>query len=150
MADDSDLALIVRRTIRAPIERVFAAWTQPEHLQRWWGPAGMRCNAAEIDLRVGGRYRIGNEAANGDVVWIEGEFERIDPPRELVYTWRIGSEARAPERVTVRFEPKDGGTEVVVIHERITNEQSRTAHEAGWHGCIDGLAEYLEDATDRT
>ena len=143
MADEADIALVVRRTIRAPIERVFAAWTQPEHLQRWWGPAGMRCNLAEIDLRVGGRYRIGNEATNGDVVYIEGVFERIDAPRELVYTWRINAGAQIPERVTVRFEPKNGATEVVVVHERIATEQSRTAHQAGWTGCLDGLAEYL-------
>lgn len=145
--DDADIALIVRRTIKAPIERVFAAWTRAEHLQRWWGPAGMRCNLAEIDLRVGGKYRIGNEAPSGDVVWIEGEFERIDAPRELVYSWRVGESAR--ERVTVRFEAKDEGTEVVVVHERIATATARRRHEAGWNGCIDGLVEYIERGINR-
>jgi uncharacterized protein YndB with AHSA1/START domain len=145
--DDADIVLIVRRTIRAPVERVFAAWTQAEHLQRWWGPAGMHCSLAEIDLRVGGRYRIGNEAPNGEVVWIEGEFERIDAPHELVYSWRIGESA--PERVTVRFESREGATEVVVVHERIANAERRTRHEAGWNGCIDGLVDYVERGISR-
>lgn len=146
-ADDADLLLIVRRTIRAPIERVFAAWTEPEHLQRWWGPAGMRCCLAEIDLRVGGRYRIGNQTADGDVIWIEGEFERIAAPRELVYSWRIGE--AGPERVTVRFEARDGGTEVVVVHEHIATPKHRDQHEAGWQGCIDGLVGWVEHGTAR-
>ncbi len=141
----TDLTLIVRRTIRAPVERVFAAWTEPAHLQRWWGPAGMRCNLAEVDLRVGGRYRIGNEDPTGAVVWIEGEFERIDPPRELIYSWRIGD--AAPERVTVRFEPRDGGTEVVIVHAHIATPPARAQHEAGWHGCIDGLVRWLDEGT---
>ena len=145
--DDADIALIVRRTIKAPIERVFAAWTEAQHLQRWWGPVGMRCNLAEIDLRVGGRYRIGNEAPSGDVVWIEGEFERIDAPHELVYSWRVGE--LGPERVTVRFATKDAGTEVVVVHERITNPERRTRHETGWHACIDGLVGYLQRGISR-
>src|SRR5262249_47241843 len=46
--------LIVRRVIRAPVERVFAAWTEPAHLVRWWGPAPVVCCGAEVDLRVGG------------------------------------------------------------------------------------------------
>lgn len=144
---DADLTLVVRRIIRAPIERVFAAWTRPEHLQRWWGPSGMRCNLAEIDLRVGGRYRIGNQNAAGDIVWIAGEFERIDAPHALVYTWSIGD--ADPERVTVRFEPRDGVTEVVVIHEHITSPPARDRHEHGWHGCIDGLIAWLEHGTER-
>lgn len=139
---DADLTLVVRRFIRAPIERVFAAWTRSEHLQAWWGPAGMRCNLAEIDLRVGGRYRIGNENADGDVVWIEGAFERIDAPHELVYTWSIGG--ATPERVTVRFESRDGGTEVAVVHTHITAPPALEQHERGWHGCIDGLVGWLE------
>lgn len=57
-------------------------------------------------------------------------------------TWRIG--ASAPERVTVRFEPRDDGTEVVVVHEHITTAPLRDRHEAGWHGCIDGLVGLVE------
>jgi len=56
-----ELTLVVRRTIGASPERVFDAWTKPERLRLWWGPRGVTCTAAEVDLRVGGRYRIANQ-----------------------------------------------------------------------------------------
>ncbi|HTJ41573.1 MAG TPA: SRPBCC domain-containing protein [Kofleriaceae bacterium] len=130
--------LVVRRTIRASVERVFAAWTEPAHLVRWWGPRPVVCAGAEIDLRVGGAYAIGNRFPDGSELWIRGEFVRIDRPRELVYTWRVG-DAAASERVTVRFEAKDGATEVVIVHEDIASDRARAEHERGWLGCLDGL-----------
>jgi uncharacterized protein YndB with AHSA1/START domain len=78
------------------------------------------------------------------VVWIVGEFELVAPPRKLVFSWRLGSDSPAPERVTVRFEPRGGATEVIVIHERIASAASRSTHEQGWNGCLEGLAGYLE------
>ena len=131
--------------MRAPRERVFEAWTRPEHLRRWWGPRSVRCTEAEIDLRVGGRYRIANELPDGSVVWIVGEFELVAPPERLVYTWLLEPGPPSRERVTVRFEPKDGATtEVIVVHERIGSVAARDQHEQGWEGCLDGLAGWLE------
>jgi uncharacterized protein YndB with AHSA1/START domain len=140
-AEDS-LVLIVRRTIAASPQRLFDAWTQPRELQRWWGPKGVVCTAAEVELRVGGRYRIANRFPDGTTVWISGEFLRVEPPRELVYSWRLGT-AETAERVTVRFEPRGGQTEVIVTHERIRDDQSRDRHQQGWDDCLGGLAVYL-------
>jgi uncharacterized protein YndB with AHSA1/START domain len=136
-------ALEVRRTIRASAERLFAAWTEPAQLQRWWGPEGTSCPQAEVDLRVGGRYRIANRLPNGDTVWISGRFERVSPPFELVYTWRFDPGPGAESRVTVRFEPRGDVTEVIVRHEGIAGEAVRSQHQQGWQGCLDGLAAYL-------
>jgi uncharacterized protein YndB with AHSA1/START domain len=136
--------LVVRRVVHAAPARVFEAWTEPAHLRKWWGPGAVVCVDAEVDLRVGGRYRIANRFPDGRVVWIVGEFERVVPPRELVYTWRLEeTESAGFERVTVRFEPRDGATEVIVVHERIPDATIRDLHEHGWNGCLDGLAEYL-------
>ncbi len=138
-----DLALVVRRTIRAPVERVFNAWTRPEHLMQWWGPRPVRCSSAEVDLRVGGHYRIANQFPDGNILWIVGEFEQVKPPHKLVYTWRLEPGLPSSERVTVRFEPREGGTEVIVVHERIGDAATRVTHEQGWIGCLDGLAEFV-------
>jgi uncharacterized protein YndB with AHSA1/START domain len=138
-AKAASLALVVRRTIHASAERVFDAWTKPEHLVRWWGPRPVRCSEAEVDLRVGGGYRIANQFPDGRVLWIVGEFERVRPPHELVYSWRLEPGSPLPERVTVRFEPREGATEVIVIHERITTAAARATHEQGWIGCFEGL-----------
>jgi uncharacterized protein YndB with AHSA1/START domain len=94
-----------------------------------------------VDLRVGGHYRLGNEPPDGTIVWIAGEFELVAPPHRLAYSWRI--EPAPPTRVTVRFEPRDGGTEVIVVHERIPSADIRDEHARGWDGCLDGLAAHL-------
>ena len=133
------ITLVVRRTIRASAERLFAAWTQPDQITTWWGPKGITCPQAEVDLRVGGTYRIANAQPGQPLLWIVGEFERIEPPSRLVYSWRLEPGSGRTERVTVRFLPRDASTEVVVSHERIASEADRDEHEQGWFGCLDGL-----------
>jgi uncharacterized protein YndB with AHSA1/START domain len=138
--------LIVRRSIRASPERIFDAWTQPRRLKQWWGPKSVECIAAEVDLRVGGRYRIANQFPDGKVLWISGEFEVIERPRKLVYTWRVGPDEAPAERVTITFEARGEETEVIVMHERIATDAMRDMHQQGWVGCLDGLVDYLEGA----
>jgi uncharacterized protein YndB with AHSA1/START domain len=144
-ADESkSLRLVVRRTIRATAQQLFEAWTQPEHLIKWWGPRPVICVDAQIDLRPGGTYRIANQLPDGTVLWISGEFEIIEPNRKLVYSWRAGAETSGVERVTVQFEQRGNSTEVIVIHERIPDRTTRDRHQDGWDGCLTGLAAYFE------
>jgi uncharacterized protein YndB with AHSA1/START domain len=147
-AESDGEVLIVRRTIRTNPERAFAAWTDPAEIQRWWGPGPVTCPAAEVDLRAGGAYRIANRKPDGTVMWIVGEFELVEPPRRLVYSWRVDPEA-APERVEVTFSPHAEGTEVVVRHGRIRDRATRDGHAEGWEGCLAGLADYLSEARTR-
>lgn len=139
------VTLIVRRTIDASPARLFAAWTEPAHLMRWWGPKGVTCTAAQIDLRVGGEYRLANTFADGGVIWITGVFEVIEPPNQLVYSWRLDAQAGQTERVTVRFQPRGRATEVIVVHERIHDHAARDRHAQGWQGCLDGLDRLMRD-----
>ncbi len=130
--------LRVTRVIAAPAARLFAAWTQPELLRQWWGPTGVRCVGAEVDLRAGGAYRIGNAMPDGSVLWIEGEFAVVDPPHKLVYSWRIDGEPES--RVTVTFVAQsERSTEVVVDHDRVHSREAAEGHEQGWIGCLDGF-----------
>ena len=134
--------LVVRRRIHATPEKLFAAWTQPEHLMRWWGPQGTSCPSAEVDLRVGGQYRIANLLPDGSVLWIEGTFEEVEPPGLLVYSWRLSSRSGPSERVRVHFERHGDSTDITVTHERIGDKAARTEHARGWEGCLDGLSAY--------
>jgi uncharacterized protein YndB with AHSA1/START domain len=132
------VSLTVRRVIAAPCERVFAAWTTPALLRVWWGPAGVTCIAAEVDLRVGGAYRLGNELPDGRVLWIGGTFEAVEPPHRLIYSWQLGDEEVS--RVTVRFDPvAPSSCEVTIVHDRIATAETRDDHERGWIGCLDKL-----------
>jgi uncharacterized protein YndB with AHSA1/START domain len=143
----SSVTLVVRRTIRASAERLFDAWTQPAQLKKWWGPVSVECIDAEVELRVGGHYRIANRFPDGKILWIVGEFESIERPSKLVYTWRLESAPGPPERVTVTFEAQGSETEVVVTHERIPTDAIRDMHERGWLGCLDGLTQFLSGGT---
>ena len=141
--NDSGITLVVRKTIAAPPERLFDAWTKPDQLRRWWGPQGVECVDPEIDLRVGGGYRIGNRMPDGAVLWIAGEFEAVERPNRLVFTWRLEGDQGFPERVTVSFAGRGDTTDVTVTHERIANGPLRDRHREGWEGCLDGLERYV-------
>ena len=135
------ITLVTKRTIRASAARLFDAWTQPEQLRAWWGPRPVTCSDAEVDLRVGGRYRIANAMPDGKTFLIEVEFEVVEAPHKLVYTWRAGADVVS--RVTVRFEPRGEVTEVTVVHAQIPSEKMRDAHQGGWVGCLDGLERHF-------
>ena len=141
--------LVVRRLINATREKLFAAWTLPELFVQWWGPQGVTCPTAEIDLRVGGSYRLANRFPDGTMVWIAAVFEVIEPPHRLTYTWKLESQNGPPERVTVCFESRGNATEVVLTHERIPDDAVRKSHERGWFGCLDSLVRFAEQPSTR-
>jgi uncharacterized protein YndB with AHSA1/START domain len=137
----SIVTLRVERRFAAPPERLFAAWSTAEGLNRWSAPGEAR-PTAEVDLRVGGRYRIVMEAPDGARHVVGGVYREIDPPRRLVYTWQWESIPGFPEtRVTVEFSARaDGGTDLVLVHEGLPDEGSRERHAHGWDGCFAKLA----------
>jgi uncharacterized protein YndB with AHSA1/START domain len=121
---------------------VFQAWTRAEELKQWFAPGpDFSIPIVEIDLRVGGHYRIGMQAPGRAVSVATGIYEEITPPARLVFTWRW---AEAPAdtpttRVTVEFRPKDGGTELILVHDNFSDANDRDQHEAGWVGCLNQL-----------
>jgi uncharacterized protein YndB with AHSA1/START domain len=137
-------ALVVRRRIEAPPEKLFAAWTDPAQLRLWWGPKGVVCTDAQVDLRPGGGYKIANRMPDGTLLLIYGVFEVIEAPARLIYSWQLEGRAVPAERVTVEFVRRGDATDVVVTHELIAAAAARAGHERGWHGCLDGLVRHAE------
>lgn len=138
--------LCVRQHVRASRERVFDAWTDQASIVHWWGPPGVTCTHAEVDLRVGGSFRLANKMPDGSTVWITGVYEEVDRPRGLVHSWTVDSKStRPPERVTIDFTERDGGTDITITHSGIATAEMREGHEAGWLGCAEGIAELLEN-----
>ena len=136
-------ALSLTRLIRAPREKVFAAWMDAEALKVWWGPGPVTCPQAEIDLREGGAYRIANREADGSITWISGSFQRVRPPEEIVYTWSVSTVPGEPTLVRVQFLPDENGTRLILTHERFVVDAVRDMHLQGWGACIDKLIGYL-------
>lgn len=137
----SGTALRLERSFDAPRERVFAAWTDPELLRRWWA-AGPDWDTpdAQVDLRVGGRYRLSmRNPESGDVHTVAGEYAEIAPPERLVYTWAwegMGGDSR----VEVEFLAEGERTTVVVTHTGLADDTDRHNHAHGWNACLDNLA----------
>jgi uncharacterized protein YndB with AHSA1/START domain len=138
--------VVVRRTYSAARDRVFRAWTDPEQVVKWMSPsAGVTTEFAEIDLRIGGRYRLGYQTPNGLAV-VSGEFQHIAVPEKLVYTWvweEPNENAGAETQVTVEFLDNDGATELVLTHERFPTRTMRDKHEHGWTGVLESLAAFV-------
>ncbi len=141
------LSLVVRRLVAGDPAAAFAAWTDPDQIKSWWGPDNVDCLQCQVDLRVGGSYAIANRFADGSIVWIRGEYTRIEPPHLVAYTWRTGPERPADpctdESVTVRFVAKVHQTEVIITHRRLADQSVLASHENGWAGCLVGFSEYL-------
>jgi uncharacterized protein YndB with AHSA1/START domain len=126
---------IVRDVPAAPL-RVWRAWTDPAELATWFWPASYAATA-EIDLRIGGRYRVAS-AARGMAV--SGEFVAVEEPNRLVQTWQWDGEDDVT-LVTTEFRGADDGhTEVVITHERFAAATDRDNHAQGWNDCLDRLA----------
>ena len=100
----------------------------------------------EVDLRVGGGYQIGFQSAEGKIDVVSGEFLEIDPPNKVVYTWtwdEPNDHAGVETQVTVEFLEKDGGTELVLTHEKLTIGGMKESHMGGWSGALDLLEEVI-------
>ena len=133
-AAGTDTTLRLRHRFEAPPERIFEAWTRPETLRRWWCPAGWHPEAIEVDLRVGGSYRISMwRPADAHSVTVRGRFLQIQPDTKLVYTWRWEGvfEVMPETRVTVEFRPHEGGTELALWQEELTMRYC-ALHLSGW------------------
>ncbi len=151
MSPVDTMSLRVERTFDAPAEDVFDAWTNPEVLKRWWsvGPT-WNTPTVEVDLRVGGSYRLSMEnPENGVRYTVIGEYKEIDRPERLLYSWAWESEPGAAGNgptpdphvslVSVRFLAQGEQTRVVLEHSGFASQESAVQHEAGWIGCLENL-----------
>jgi uncharacterized protein YndB with AHSA1/START domain len=128
--------LQVRRTFRAPPEQIFAAWTSPEALKSWHAPGPLTCVLAEVDLRVGGTYRIHMQEPDGTLHRVGGVYRTIDPPRKLVFTWKWESKEEGETVVTIECVPAGTGTELILTHEGFETDAMRASHEGGWTSIV--------------
>jgi uncharacterized protein YndB with AHSA1/START domain len=136
------LSLEVKRLIKAPRDRVYAAWIDPAQLKQWFGPEGVRTYDLVADVRVGGKYRWDLTNAEGEKMTVRGEYRELQPGRKIVFTWQWDDDDVWKDRtsiVTVEFDDAEGGTEVRLTHVKLPSEQSRNRHTEGWESVLDRL-----------
>ena len=138
----NDTTLRIERLIDAPPDVVFRAWTTREAMEQWYRDGDdFVARVVELDLRVGGRYRVefGPESA---APYVEtGVYLEIDPPQRLVMSEALeGVESPwSNTKVTVVLEEEDGKTRLVLVHEQFPSREHRDAAAGGWPGFIDRI-----------
>ncbi len=141
--------LRIQRTFDARADRVFRAWSDARQLEQWaWGTIGHDVKA-DVDLRVGGNYRITTSRPGQPTHAFEGTYEEVVADRRLVYSvhWDAPMGYEAPdERVTVEFAGRGAETDVTFVHEGVPDDEiARDTHEKGWVNTFDMLAQLLHD-----
>jgi uncharacterized protein YndB with AHSA1/START domain len=145
LESDSFETIRVRKIVPARKDRVFRAWTEPSQVKRWWTLGeGWKTSFVDLDLRVGGRFTVGNEPVSGNPLVITGEFLVVQPPDKLVYTWRFQLPTPEETLVTVEFRSLGDETEVLVTHEHSSKEMGPSAV-AGWNAALEGLVSLLRN-----
>jgi len=156
---------VISRTFDAPRELMFRVWTDPEHMQHWWGPKGFTAVYSKMDLRPGGFYHYCIRSPDGHDMWGKFVYREIVKPERLVFVNSFSDEkgnvARHPmhlawplemlstiifaeqagKPVTIRWLPLNATAEEVK-----TFEAGFESMQTGWSGTLDQLAEYLAKA----
>lgn len=135
----SDREIVVTRTINAPARIVFEAWTKAELFQRWWVPksTGMTLLSCEMDVRVGGQYRLAFATQGPQPMEFFGRYLEVTPPSRLSWTNDEGGEGGSI--TTVTFEEK-GGKTLLVVHDLYPSKEALEAS----GGASDGMPETLD------
>ena len=151
MNDDvEDLMLQLSRILPAPPDAVFAACVEPEELRRWWGPKGFTSPGVELDVRVGGKYRIAMQPPDGEVFFLSGEFREVRPPSRLAFTfvWEPADVDDVETVAVLDLEDLDGRTRLDLRQGAFATGARRDLHEGGWTDSLDRLEELLVTRRD--
>jgi uncharacterized protein YndB with AHSA1/START domain len=134
--------LVLRRTYHVPRERLFEAWTTPNILTQFLGPGEVKCAEVNVDLRVGGAYRIVMLMPDGERMVATGRYREIDRPSRVACTWKWEEDNPAEEKetlLTLEFLDLGAETELVLTHEALRDADSRDRHTQGWTQILDQL-----------
>lgn len=147
---------IIRRSFDAPLEKLWKAWTEPEHFKKWYGPKGFTIPTCEIDLKVGGRHLWCMMSPDGKQMYYTGSYKEIVPMERLVFSdsmsdaegkvmdpAKMGMPEGSPNTmdVTVTFVFEKNKTTVTVNHVKQGDGPDYAA--MGWEQAFEKLATLL-------
>ncbi len=152
--------LAITHVFDAPRSLVFKAWTQPDHVMRWWGPRGFTTPVCEIDLRPGGVYRNCMHSPGGKDYWSRGVYREIKEPERIVCTDSFADEQGnmvSPEQygmnpdwpteaiIDVTLTEHAGKTRLTLRHYPLPQGRERDMCQQGWEESLYKLGDYLRE-----
>ena len=134
-------SLTLVRRIKARPALVFDALITAEGISHWWGPDAGPVLIAQVDARVGGRYRVRFRLLDGSEHESTGEFLEIVPSERVRMSWRwtAGGADDGESEVEMRLRPIPEGTELTFTHRRLSDAEAVRSHTQGWTGALDKL-----------
>jgi len=143
--------VILETLLPTPVSRVYRAWTDPDDIVHWFGARPDHASTAEIDLRIGGTWRIRFRPGASEPGWLEGTYTEIVTNQRLAFTWthvqqiENGGRQVSPEsKVEIDFEDEKGATRLKLRHEGVSTESARANVGNGWVSTLGNLIVQLE------
>ncbi len=146
--EQAERTLIIERVFDAPRETVWKAWTDPRHAAQWWAPKGFTVTSLHMDVRPGGVWRRCLRSPEGTELIKRGTYREIVEPERLVFTYADEDTDGKPGHetlVTVTFADLNGKTRLTLHQAVFGTVGSRDAHQSGWAGSLERLAEYVAE-----
>jgi len=137
-------AVVVTRTVQAPCDLVWRAWTEPDQLAQWFSPEAAECRGVTADVRVGGAFRIRIKCADKDENAGYGTYLEVVPHRRLRLTWQWENYAMPDSVITVEFEDLGKATRVTLTHAGLPDQEDAADHNRGWSSLADKFVRVME------
>jgi uncharacterized protein YndB with AHSA1/START domain len=143
------LTLELTRVLPAPRSVVFAAFSDPSQLTRWFGPEGFTTASVEFQPRVGGSYRIEMQPPDSDRFYLAGQLRELDAPTRLAYTfvWEDPAPDDVETLVALSFGDLGEATEVALSQGPFKTQARLALHRDGWSDSFDQLEDILSIRT---
>ena len=136
--------LKIRRILPASRQEVFEAWTTAERVKQWMCPEGSSVSFVELDVRVGGAFRVDMHIDEEDVVHT-GVYREILFPEKLVFTWVSKHTHYRESVVTLEFLAHGEATELILLQTQLPDDEAVERHTVGWRQLMEHLAAVLQE-----
>ena len=135
---DPGQVLKITRIIHAPRQEVFEAWTNAESVKQWMCPEGSFVSFVELDVRVGGAFRVDMRIDGADTIHT-GIYREILPPDKLVFTWVSKHTHYRESLVKLQFLAHGESTELILLQTQLSDDEAVKRHTAGWTQLVEHL-----------
>lgn len=147
------IAVTIVRRLKASPSRVFAAWTRPATLVRWFSPGDDMITGVEAELREGGRYRIEVIDSHGRPYSISGTYLEIVEDERIVLTWNYDGPVAALRSKATQVSAELRAinptlTELTLTHEKNPHREAAGLNKANWTSCLSKLEKACQSARD--